>query len=139
MKKNFWIQILLATSLIGVGLSSYLEYVSSQPTCPVGFHGCDIVVTSPYSRIYGVSLSSLGLAWFLILSILTVIAFYRKGKNTYYIILGWALASIPSVAILVWIEVVILNAICIYCTIAHLLGVSSIIPAYKLARQIKQL
>lgn len=134
MKKNFWVQILLAISLTGVGLSSYLEYVSSQPTCPVGFQGCDIVVTSPYSRIYGVSLSSLGLAWFLILLILTVLASYKNSKNFSYIILGWTLASIPSVAILVWIEVVILNAICIYCTIAHLLGISSIIPAYKLAR-----
>jgi uncharacterized membrane protein len=134
LKKNFWVQILLAISLTGVGLSSYLEYVSSQPTCPVGFQGCDIVVTSPYSRIYGVSLSFLGLAWFLILLILTVLASYKNSKNFSYIILGWTLASIPSVAILVWIEVVILNAICIYCTIAHLLGISSIIPAYKLAR-----
>lgn len=137
MKKNFWIQTLLVISLIGVGLSSYLEYISSQPTCPVGFQGCDIVVTSPYSRIYGVSLSSLGLAWFLIMLILTFIAFYKDGKNVSYIVLGWALISIPSVVILVWIEVVILNAICIYCTIAHLLGILSIIPAYKLARQIK--
>ena len=137
MKKSFWIQILLAISLIGIGLSSYLEYISSQPICPVGFEECDIVITSPYSRIYGVSLSSLSIAWFSILLILTVIGFYKDGRNIFYIVLGWALISIPSVAILVWIEVAILNAICIYCTIAHLLGISSIIPAYKLARQIK--
>lgn len=124
----------MVISIIGVILSSYLEYVSSQPVCPVGFEGCDKVITSPYSKVYGISLSFLGLAWFLILLFLTIIVFYRHRTITSHLVLGWTLVSIPSVAVLVWIEIAILNTICIYCTITHVLGVASIIPAYKIYR-----
>ncbi len=134
MNKKSLILILVLISVIGLIISAYLEYISSQPVCPVGFKGCDKVIASPYSKVYGVSLSSLGLMWFLVLLVLTIIASYRGDKKIFYVLLGWSLISIPSVAVLVWVEVGILNAICIYCTAAHILGIFSIIPAYKLAK-----
>ena len=125
---------LILISLTGLIISAYLEYISSQPVCPVGFEGCDKVIASPYSRVYGVSLSSLGLTWFLVLLVLTIIASYRDDKKIFYIVFVWSLISVPSVAVLVWVEISILNVICIYCTAAHILGIISIIPAYKLAK-----
>lgn len=134
MRKSFWTLTLMIISLIGMVVSSYLEYVSSQPICPVGFGECYKVIASPYSKVYGVTLSSLGLVWFLVLLLLTIIAFYKHERITSYLVFGWALISIPSVAVLAWIEVVILNTICVYCTIAHILAVISIVPAYKISR-----
>lgn len=129
--------ILIIIALVGVCTSAYLEYVSSQPACPVAFEGCDRVIVSPYSRIYGISLSSLGLTWFLTLLLLTIIASFKDGRGIRYILLGWSLISLPSVAVLVWIEIAVLRAICVYCTVAHILGIISIIPAYRLTKRIE--
>ncbi|MEM1584348.1 MAG: vitamin K epoxide reductase family protein [Nitrososphaerota archaeon] len=134
MKKTFWTLTLIIISIMGVIVSSYLEYASRQPVCKIGVGECDKVITSPYSKIYGIPLSTLGLAWFLTLLFLTIVVSYKHGKAASYLVLVWALMSVPSVAALLWIELAILNTICMYCTIAHILGVVSIIPAYKISR-----
>ncbi|MEM0275327.1 MAG: vitamin K epoxide reductase family protein [Nitrososphaerota archaeon] len=128
--KIIWTAILLCLSIIGIATSSYLEYLGGVGVCPVGFSGCEAVLHSPYSKIFGVSLSLLGLIWFTGLLLLTILSLYQR--RILNILLSYSLVSVPSVIILVWIEVALVRSICIYCTIAHLVGLTSILPSYKL-------
>ncbi|MCS7126464.1 MAG: hypothetical protein NZ929_06110 [Aigarchaeota archaeon] len=138
MKSKMWSYILIAISLLGIGISSYLEFLSSQPSCPIGFEVCEKVLLSPYSKFFGISLAILGMMWFIILLALTLTSMYKRGKTTSLLLLSWSLISIPSVIFLTIVELFLIESICIYCTISHILGLSSIIPAYKNAKSFNQ-
>ncbi|MEN2975334.1 MAG: vitamin K epoxide reductase family protein [Candidatus Caldarchaeales archaeon] len=135
MNKKIWNFSLIVISLAGIGLSLTLEYISNNPVCPIGFEGCDQVLLSPYSKIFGISWAILGASWFTVLFILTIFTFHNIRRSLSLILLGWSLISIPSVIILVLIEIFLVGAICIYCTISHIIGLSSILPAYKISKQ----
>jgi uncharacterized membrane protein len=74
--------------------------------------GCEIVLASPYARPFGIPLEWLGAAWF------------AGVLPLYYLGLGqiWGFLALLTVAVLVGIEVK-LRALCIYCTVAHMIGV----------------
>lgn len=132
MRRRIWNYSLVVISVLGVAISLYIEYLSGQPVCPVGFEGCERVLLSPYSRLLGLSLAMMGASWFAVLLVLSLALFYRGKRVLSAVVFGWSLTSIPSVAALTMIEVFLVGSICLYCTVAHILGLSSIIPAYRI-------
>jgi Predicted membrane protein len=76
--------------------------------------GCEVVLASPYARPFGINLEYLGAAWFA-----GVLPSYYLGFGQ-----AWGLLALLAVVALVGIEVK-LRAFCIYCTIAHVIGVAA--------------
>jgi len=76
--------------------------------------GCEAVLASPYARPLGIPLEHLGAAWF------------AGVLPSYYLGFGhaWGLLALLAVAALVGVEVK-LRAFCIYCTIAHVIGITA--------------
>ena len=106
--------------IAGLALSIHLAYISSLPYCPPQLSECDVVVTSEYAYFYGVSVALLGAIWFAVAITLSITSYLstRFGR----IFLGWCIIGMLGVAYLVYVEAVLLHAICIYCTFAHVLG-----------------
>lgn len=110
----------ILVSLAGVGVSIYLtvlHYVGVVPACPVtGPINCDAVLSSPYAVIAGTSVptSAAGILWFAISAALWL---RRVGRLQ----VGWSAVGLLAVLYLVFIEIVRLGAICLWCTAAHLL------------------
>lgn len=75
---------------------------------------CEVVLSSPYARPFGIPLQYLGALWFFAV------------VPTYYLGLGalWAVVGIAAVAALVALEAK-LKAFCLYCTIAHVVGLAA--------------
>ena len=108
-------------AMIGLGLSLYLTYISNLPYCPLPAPGCDQVITSPYSRILGVPVAALGATWFALAAALSLmVALGGRGGRA---LLSWCVAGMLGVAYLVYVEIALIGVVCLYCTIAHLLGV----------------
>ena len=105
-------------ALAGIAVSVYLTVLHYQgvvPGCPVvGPVNCDAVLSSRYAILPGTSVptSALGIAWFAVSSVLWIVG-WRPA------IYGWSGAGLAFVLALVFVEIVLIGAICLWCTAAH--------------------
>lgn len=118
---------LAVLALIGMGLSGYLTAVHYAPTLLVcsdkGLINCEAVLTSVYSVVPGTSIPITvpGLAYFLVGLVLALIqlrqpANYRL-RQAHAI---WGGLGLLTVFYLIFVELVELRNICIWCTSVHL-------------------
>ncbi len=104
-------------ALLGFIDASYLSIEHFQniiPPCSVT-GGCEVVLTSIYSTIFGVPVSLLGAIYYLIIMIGTLI--FLESKNP--ILFKWSLLlTIPGFLFSLWfvyIQIFELHSYCIYC------------------------
>ncbi len=129
---NLKLLVLVAMSAFGLWASSsvlVIFYTLNQqlPLCPSGtFWGirldCGTVLTSPYSQAFGVPLEILALVYFVFnLGLVGIIALgsERASKIALKVLFGWRFIGVAVVPYLVFVELFILHAICVYCTIMH--------------------
>lgn len=113
--------VLLALALVGLGDAlylSYFQYLNLIPTCAIG--GCEQVLTSEYSKFFGVPWSYIGLvyyAYMLCLSVLLIIDPHSRGLR-----LG-ALAYtgfgvVYSAWAIFYIQLSLIGALCQFCAIS---------------------
>ena len=121
--------ILFALSIIGliaagvVFVDYYVENSTSLPLCGVeeGLGGTSLqvscsVISSSFSRVFGIPLDFLAIAWFsLNLILLAVLVIMNKGK-VMMLLLAWSIIGVVVIPYLIYIELYVLHALCIYCT-----------------------
>lgn len=106
----------------GVVVSIYLtavHYAATPLACPTGaVINCEAVLSSPYALVPGTKLptAAAGIVWFAISAVLWLRPFTM-------IHAVWSAAGLLTVLYLVFIEIVRLGAICVWCTAAHVLVV----------------
>ena len=96
-----------------------LHYAGVVPGCPTtGPINCDAVLSSSFAVIAGTSIptSAAGIAWFAISAGLWLRPVGR-------VHLAWSAVGLLAVIYLVFIEIVRIGAICLWCTAAHVLVV----------------
>jgi uncharacterized membrane protein len=113
---------------VGLGISIYLtvvHYTSVPLVCSTsGAINCELVLSSPYALIAGTSLptSAAGIVWF---AVSTVLAGLRTVRPAPALVrraqMAWSAIGLFTVVGLVFVEIVVLGAICIWCTAAHVL------------------
>ena len=112
----------IVVSLAGVAVSIYLTVLHYQgvvPGCPVtGPINCEAVLSSPYAVIAGTSVptSAAGIVWFAI----SVVSFALPVGR---VRIAWSGIGLAAVLYLVFIEIVRLGAVCLWCTAAHIMVV----------------
>ncbi len=125
-----WVGLALL-GLPGTGVAAYLTYShwADRVTVCGGIGECELVQTSEYSDIAGVPVALLGLLYFVAMSLLAV-ARIRRMPGT----LEWAqpaafslaLAGTAFVAYLIYVELFVLEAICIWCMVLAALTASGL-------------
>ncbi len=125
---------LLGAAAAGVAVSLYLTIAHFAPATLVcgtsGLFNCDLVTTSAYGVLLGSGLptASAGLAWFGVGFVLAAVQLARPASPLPLIAhRAWSVLGIVFVLALVYIEVVILGAICIWCTVAHVLVLATLL------------
>jgi uncharacterized membrane protein len=124
--------LLMAMSVFGLWASSmvlvvYYTLKRDLPFCPhEGGPGialnCYAVLSSKYSQIFGVPLELLAVGYFIVNLILVYfIAFGsdRLFKTSLKTLFGWRFIGIVIVPYLIFVELFLVRAICVYCTIMH--------------------
>jgi uncharacterized membrane protein len=116
----FWI---IAATFIGIGDTAYLVYEKLHgvvPGCLV-LHGCEQVLNSPYSTVFGVTLAHIGLVYYvymLALAVLLAIEPYSKALR-----LGTLVYATIGLLFSIYFELFqyfVIHALCQYCAISAL-------------------
>lgn len=129
-----WLKLLLlmAMSAFGLWASSmvvvvYYTLKQALPFCPLqrgpGIAlDCYAVLSSAYSQIFGVPLELLAVGYFIVNLILVyLIAFgsERIFRGSLKTLFGWRFLGLIIVPYLIFVELFLVRAICIYCTMMH--------------------
>ncbi len=115
-------------SVAGVAVSIYLtvlHYAGVVPACPAsGPVNCEAVLSSSYAVIAGTAIptSAAGIAWFVVSAVLWT-------RRFSWVQLAWSVIGALTVIYLLFIEIVRLGAICLWCTAAHVLTVAILLIA----------
>ena len=117
--------ISLFISLAGIAVASYLTYahytdVRNLACSDRGVINCAKVTTSAQSHFLGMPVAVLGLAYFVAMAALSLPWVWRRQEP----IVRWArlAAATGGVAMVLWLvyaELFIIDAICLYCSIVH--------------------
>lgn len=117
----------LILCLLGAAVSAYLTYDTfaggSTLACPEGETlNCAKVTESQWSKLFGIPVAPLGLAFFAVLAFLSrPVLFRRPGVRYDRLRLAWAGVGMAMVLYLVWAELFRIHAICLWCTVVHVL------------------
>jgi uncharacterized membrane protein len=123
-----WLPIAcFALSIAALVVSAYLAYAhfatSNVLACPEGGTiNCELVTTSAQSKFLGIPVAVLGLLWSAAMVALTTPAAWRSRRRRPEIrIARLALVSIGMcfVVWLVYAELFVIGAICLWCTVVH--------------------
>ena len=113
--------VLLALALVGLGDTfylSYFQYLNLIPSCAIG--GCEIVLTSTYSKFFGVPPSYIGLVYYAYMLCLSALVIIDPRSKT----LAWAALGYAGVGLLLsayfefYIQMTLIGALCLYCGIS---------------------
>jgi uncharacterized membrane protein len=119
--------IVLAASVLGLGISTYLTIVHYDThlslACPSNsVINCATVTTSPESVVFGIPVAVLGLAFFAAMVVLSLPAAWRATSiRVAQLRLASVFVGIGFVFYLVYSELFTIHAICLWCTSVHVL------------------
>ncbi len=110
----------IVAAVAGLLVSIYLtalHYAGSPAACPIGGPvNCELVLMSPYAVVAATTVptSAAGILWFAITALLWT-------RRFGWMQVAWSAIGMAVVLYLVFIEIVKLGAICLWCTLAHVL------------------
>jgi uncharacterized membrane protein len=112
--------VVVALSALGIAVSLYLTYLyhtkgTALFFCTAG-SGCDTVRESPYSVISGVPVPLLGVIGYSLIFLLSFTS--SKNQTRWPLLYMVSLIGFVFSAYLTYIELFILNAVCVYCLIS---------------------
>lgn len=127
LKTYFFLILFIIFGIIDAGYLAYEHYQQIIPPCIVNrlfpiASDCGKVLRSSYSVMFGVPLAVTGIFQYslLLIAIIALIIF-RKKIFTYWIIFQSMIGAIFSLYFM-YIQLVILKSICIYCTLSALIS-----------------
>jgi len=121
-----WLWAPVVFAALGVFVSIYLsaKRLTGGSLACTRWAECDVVNNSVYAKIYGVPVAFIGLAGYLILLGLALAALETEGSAQRRLLgLGFVLAlgGVGFSAYLTYIELYVLEAICVWCVISAVL------------------
>jgi uncharacterized membrane protein len=120
----------LVCALLGLAVSAYLSVEHfTTPTllaCPAtAVVNCQRVTTSPQSMVLGIPVAVLGLLYFAALAGLTAPAAWRsRSRELRLTRLAAAAAGVVFAIYLIYVELFVVNAICLWCTAVHAIALA---------------
>jgi uncharacterized membrane protein len=115
----------LALSLAGLAVSAYLTYehysASATLACPdTGAINCVKVTSSSYSELLGIPVALLGLLYFVGVTALCLPQAWRRQEPwVFWVRLAAVTGGAGFVLYLVWAELFRIDAICLWCSVVH--------------------
>ncbi len=124
MIKRHKYDIIVLLAIFGFGVSLYLavtHYMGFTVPCDIT-HGCEVVLNSKYSSLYGVPLSVLGVLYFMAIIVTSLLANHYISWQKYltYLLSLGALAALVFLSI----QFFVLKKVCQYCLATDLTSVA---------------
>lgn len=115
-------RIISLLALVGIVVSGYLTYshYSGEPVYCGGASSCELVNTSRFAFLLGVPVSTLGLAAYVVILILSLIKSDERRQWPAVALFGISLIGVMFQWYLFYIEVAVLRAICYWCVASQI-------------------
>ena len=121
--------LLLFCALAGAGIAIYLTFIHYQAVPLVcstsGIVDCARVLTSPYSVLpsTAIPISLPGIGWCAVMAVLAFVGMRQQVRSQRLDIAQciWALSGTVTVFYLVYVEIVRIRYICMWCTFLHVI------------------
>ncbi|HSR20283.1 MAG TPA: vitamin K epoxide reductase family protein [Anaerolineales bacterium] len=118
-------RISIVLAALGVLVSAYMtvyKLTDNQTMC-LGDGGCSVVNSSAYSEVYGIPVALVGFAGYLvILAVLAIrIPWQIMRQNAVLIGFGLCLAGFLFTAYLIYVEIVLIRALCPFCVASQVI------------------
>ncbi|HVV14940.1 MAG TPA: vitamin K epoxide reductase family protein [Candidatus Paceibacterota bacterium] len=112
---------LIAATFIGLADTLYLSYfafMNAVPGCAIG--GCEAVLTSAYSKFFGVPLAYIGLVFYIyMLALAVLLAMEPRSRTLSLATLGYTLVGLGlSLVFEFYIQGMLIGEYCMYCAIS---------------------
>lgn len=111
---------LISLTLIGIADTLYLaysEFMNIAPSCILA--GCDVVLSSQYSEVFGVPLAYWGLVYYAyMLGIAILLALEPRSKALIWGTLLYTGVGLLSSVAFIYIQATLIGAFCQYCFIS---------------------
>ena len=137
--KSVWIKVIILFSALGLvdaGYLTYKHYDGGVVLCSVT-RGCETVLSSQYSEIFGIPVSFLGMLFYAVIVILSVKLLENNSAKIFNILLWLSgFGFIASIGLL-YLQIFIIKALCVYCLISA--GSSTLIFVFTLIAKDKSL
>lgn len=137
MKKFLIIIILSLFGIIDTAYLTFKHYSQTVPPCTINHlfpiaSDCGIVLRSSYSVMFGIPLAVFGVIQYSLLLIAVIIFInFRKKIFAYWIFFQSMIGTIFSLY-LMYLQLVVLKSICIYCTLSALISFIIFFLSYKI-------
>ena len=124
--------LLLALAVAGLGVSSYLTYAHWADTSVAcgGLGSCDLVNNSEYAEIAGIYVGFLGALFYLALAAAALAwLWWRPSGLAWPVMAFWGLSVGGTLysAYLTYVELFVLEAICLYCVVSAAIILASLV------------
>ncbi len=110
---------LLVLSVIGIAISVYLVIKAGSPstvTCSLG-GGCEKVLSSQYSKLFGLPVAGYGLLWYFVAIVGIWFTYFQKTITEYYFKL-WSIGALLFSGYLFGLEALKIHSYCTWCLIS---------------------
>jgi uncharacterized membrane protein len=106
-----------ALAAVGIGIASYLAVVhyAHQPIACSSIGDCELVNSSKYADLGGVPVAVLGAVSYVVMLLMIAAAGLRRSSPLVLVVWTIALAAFGFSMYLTYIELRVLDAICVYC------------------------
>ena len=143
-----WLVALMLLSLLGMADSGYLFWKHRRSTllttgtggsnfCQAG--GCDLVSQGEYAEVKGIPVAAFGIAGYLALLALSVMAAALGGRSLMWGIVGISGIGVLVSAFLVYLQIAVIGAICSWCVLSAFTMTSIFILSVLLVRKMRPL
>jgi len=109
--------VLSALALAGLGIATYLlavRVLGEAPACGP-LKGCETVAASEYATIAGIPVALFGVLFSIVLLGASLAWWRRADRRALYLAYGLGLAGILAVLYLTYLELFVIEAICVWC------------------------
>jgi uncharacterized membrane protein len=105
---------------VGAGVAIYLTitHYGDQPIACSGLGDCDYVNSSEYAKLAGMPVALIGVAAYVTMLVTSLAALTRRDSSMLLIAWGVAAASFAFSMYLTYVELWVLEAICVYCVVS---------------------
>ena len=112
--------LFMALSLVGFIDSAYLtiEHYKSDPIVCLIIEGCDLVLNSQYSTVFGIPISLLGTLYYFLIFCFSVFSFRKRKETVFKYLSFFTIVGLIVSLWFVYLQFFIIKAICTYCIIS---------------------
>ena len=130
-KIDILIYLFLILALLGLADSVYLavSYFSGSPLSCETISGCNEVASSPYAKIAGVPISTLGVLYYVV-AVAGAFLYLIKRRTVYATLLALlTMIGFATSAYFMYMQIALIKAICIYCVGSAIIATLMLIVA----------